>query len=90
LLDETRIHAGLEAETQELETQSFIVKIWPEDATSMVGAAQWRGSITRVPGGERLNVSDASRIPFVIAECLKQTQVRLGIKWRLWLWLFRP
>ena len=78
------------SEWHEPEAQSFIVKIWLEQDTSDANEVRWRGSITRVPGGERQSVSDVTQIVALIADHLHELGVRMGIKWRIWLWLFRP
>jgi hypothetical protein len=75
---------------REAATHSFIVKIWLEETASESGEARWRGSVTNVPDGQRQYVSDLTEIGSLIAKYLKEMGVRLGLRWRLWLWLFRP
>jgi hypothetical protein len=75
---------------REAATHSFIVKIWLEETVSEAGAARWRGSVTHVPDSQRQYVSDLTEIASLIAKYVTEMGVRLGMKWRLWLWLFRP
>jgi hypothetical protein len=79
-----------ESEWNGEEAHSFIVKIWLEHAATNGEGATWRGSVTQVPGGERQNVNDLTEIGALMARHLKQLGVNLGMKWRIWLWLFRP
>jgi hypothetical protein len=71
----------------ESEAQSFIVKLWME--TTNAGTARWHGNITHVPSGQRKNIRDVTEISMLIAQHLRGLGVDLGMKWRLWLWLFR-
>jgi hypothetical protein len=73
----------------ELETHSFIVKIWLEETVAETGAARWRGSITHVGDEVRRYVSDLEEIEEFIAGYLKTLGVRLERKRRLWQWLSR-
>ena len=82
--------ATASSEWREPEAHSFIVKIWLEQAASDGGKVRWRGSITQVPGGERQSVNDLTEIGELIAKHLRVLGVQLGLKWRIWLWLFRP
>lgn len=77
-------------EGPEPETHSFIVKIWLEETASEAGVARWRGSITHVPDGDRQRVSDLTEVGRFIARYLTEMGVRLDMRWRVWLWLFRP
>ena len=72
----------------ESEAQSFIVKIWLESTEMDNRRRKWRGSVTHVPGGERQYVNDVTEISMLIAQQLSTLGVDLGLKWRLWLWLF--
>jgi len=69
----------------ELNTHSFIVKVWLEDATEEVGKVRWRGHVTHVPSGERRYVEDLSEISTLLASYLGSMKVRLGLRWRIWL-----
>jgi hypothetical protein len=73
----------------ELETHSFIVKIWLEETVAEAGAARWRGCITHVGDGVRQYVSGLGEINAFIAGYLKTLGVRVERKGRLWQWLSR-
>ena len=66
----------------ELNTHSFIVKIWLEEANSEAetGRAVWRGHITHVPGGERRYVADLADIPEFMVPYL----TGMGVSFNLW------
>jgi len=81
--------ATANSEWHESEAHSFIVKVWLEPAAPGEEHARWRGNVTHVPGGERKSVRDVTEIGVLIAEHLKSLGVSLGMKWRIWLWLFR-
>ncbi len=81
--------AGTGADSIEPNTHSFIVKIWLEETVEEDGVARWRGHITHVPGGERRYVEDLCDVTAFLASYLESMKVRLGFRWRLWLWLFR-
>jgi hypothetical protein len=89
-LNETRSSGAVSEPLAELQTHSFIVKIWLEEAASESGVARWRGSVTHVPGDERHNVSDLTQIGSFIARYLTEMGVRPSMAWRIWLWLFHP
>jgi len=82
--------ATASGEWREPEAHSFIVKIWLEHRDADAGEVQWRGSVTHVPGGERQSVNDLTEIGELVARHLRELGVQLGMKWRIWLWLFRP
>jgi hypothetical protein len=69
--------------------QSFIVKIWREEAPQGSAGARWRGHVTHVPEGYRVYVKSLQEISFCIAPYLQRMGVRLGIGWRLWKWMLR-
>jgi hypothetical protein len=73
----------------ELETHSFIVKIWLEETVAEAGRARWRGSITHVGDGARQYVSGLGEINAFIAGYLKTLGVRVERKRGLWQWLSR-
>jgi hypothetical protein len=82
--------ATASSEWREPKAHSFIVKIWLEQADTAEEKTRWRGSVTQVPGGERQSVHDLTEIGELIARHLRALGVQLGLKWRIWLWLFRP
>lgn len=69
--------------------QSFIIKLWIEKASEQGGAANWRGYITHVPGGERRYLKDLSEITAFITPHLQGLGVRVGVWWRVRSWLGR-
>jgi len=82
--------APASGEWRETEAHSFIVKIWLEQTDPGEDEVKWRGSVTHVPGGERQSVNDLTEIGELMARHLRALGVQLGMKWRIWLWLFRP
>jgi hypothetical protein len=42
-----------------------------------------------VPDGERRHIRELTEVGAFIAPYLAQMGVRLGAKWKVWLWLFR-
>jgi hypothetical protein len=72
----------------ELETHSFIVRIWLEETVAEAGVARWRGSITHVGEGVRRYVNGLAEISEFIAGYLKTLGVR-DRKKGLWQWLNR-
>ena len=76
----------------ESNAHSFIVKVWLEETAEETGLARWRGHITHVPSGERRCVEDLSEITGFLASYLRHMKVKLGWRWRIWLFegkLFR-
>jgi hypothetical protein len=71
----------------ELSPQSFIIKIWLEEAAEEAGRATWRGHITHVPSGERRYVQDLEKVTAFIAPYLEKMGVKLGRRWSLRKWL---
>ena len=67
----------------ELNTHSFIVKIWLEEPAEGGQQAKWRGHITDVPGGERRYLKDLSEIVAFIVPYLVSMGVRLNTTQRL-------
>jgi hypothetical protein len=67
-------------------TQSFIVKIWVEEASDRAGPARWRGQVTHVPGGERQYAKGFDEISAFIASYLEKMGVDIGIYWRVRRW----
>lgn len=74
--------------SEEWQTHSFIVKIWPEETFEETEEARWRGHITHVPSGERRYLKDLSDIGIFILPYLDSMKVRSGFRWRVWKWLF--
>ncbi len=64
-------------EPAESNTQSFIIKIWLEEADEETGRGLWRGHITHVPSGERRYLQDLDAILLFIKPYLKTMGVKL-------------
>lgn len=79
-----------ETSCEEPQTHSFILKIWLEETEEESGAAMWRGRITHVPSGERRYVKELTEIELFLLPYLESMKVRLGTRWKIWKWLFRP
>jgi hypothetical protein len=73
----------------DMETCSFIIKIWIEQGRSEANQAIWRGHITHVPSGERRYLKDLDEIPTIIMPCLEAMGVKLGLGQRIRRWLKR-
>lgn len=71
----------------ETHIQSFIIKIWVEEADDGRGRARWRGQITHVPSGKRSYLRDLNCIEFFMMPYLKRMGVKFGIGWRIRRWL---
>lgn len=56
------------------ETQVFIVRLWKERRDTEENAAKWRGSVERVPTGERKFVNAVAQIGRVIETYLEQSE----------------
>jgi hypothetical protein len=72
----------------DLDSHSFIVKIWIEHTATDDEKTTWRGHITHVPGAERRYVRKLSEITAFIASYLQAMGVATGIRRRIkkWLW----
>lgn len=66
--------------------QSFIIKIWVEEADEG-GRARWRGHITHVPSGRRSYLRDLNCIEFFMMPYMKRMGVSFGPWWRIRRWL---
>lgn len=67
----------------EIQTQSFIVRLWLEEDATAERAAVWRGHITHVPSGARRYVKSLQEISAFIAPYLKLMGVQLAARgWR--------
>jgi hypothetical protein len=71
----------------ELNTHSFVVKIWLEDTAEEPGEAKWRGHITHVQSGHRRYLETLDGITAFIAPYLESMGVRLGIYQQVKQWL---
>lgn len=80
---------GVGIDPFESNTNSFIVKIWLEEAAEEAGQARWRGHITHVPSGERHYLRNLDDIAFFVGPYLDAMGVRLEMRWRVWRWLKR-
>jgi hypothetical protein len=67
----------------ESKAQSFIVKLWLEEAGGVRGKAVWRGYITHVPGGERRYLRNLSDISDFIGRYMAEAAVKPGLRVRL-------
>ncbi len=68
-------HAESSTDCLELNTHSFIVKIWLEETSEETGRATWRGYITHVPSGERRYFQDLKTASAFIVDYLEQMDV---------------
>lgn len=78
---------GTGMDLYEVNTHSFIVKIWLEETVEEAGRAMWRGHITHVPSGRRRYVKDLDDITTFIAAYLESMGVQFGLSWRMRQWL---
>jgi hypothetical protein len=76
-------------ESLESTSQSFIVKVWVEDAAARGGRGVWHGHITHVPSGKRHYMKNLDEIQDFIAPHLEDLGVNLGLRWRIRRWLKR-
>ncbi len=60
----------------ELDTHSFIVKLWLEETAEENGRATWRGHITHVPSGTRRYLKDLEDIVSFIKPYLEAMGVK--------------
>ena len=67
----------------ESKAQSFIVKLWFEEAGEGRAKAVWRGYITHVPGGERRYLKKLSDISDFIGRYVAESAVKPGLGFRL-------
>jgi hypothetical protein len=71
----------------EVNTHSFIIKIWREEISVETSHAVWRGHITHVPGGERRYLKSLDDIPTFITAYIEEMGVKLTLRWRIKRWL---
>ena len=76
-------------ESLEPDAQSFIVKVWVEDAVEKGGRGVWHGHITHVPSGKRHYLKNLDEIQDFIAPHLEEMGVRLDTSWRVVHWFKR-
>lgn len=76
-------------DSYEVNTHSFVVKVWLEETTEEAGRASWRGHITHVVSGERRYLQSLAEITHFVEGYL----VRMGVapeskrqlpRWRRW------
>jgi len=79
-----------ETDVEELQTHSFILRIWLEKTEEESSAGVWRGHVTHVPSGKRRYVKDLSEVELFLLPYLDSMKVRLGMRWKVWKWFFRP
>ena len=73
----------------ELNTHSFIVKIWLEAPADATQPAAWRGHITHVPSGRRRYLRDLSAIAAFIRPYLDEMGVKRPPRTWIGQWLRR-
>jgi hypothetical protein len=73
-------------ESLESTSQSFIVKVWVEDAVEADGRSVWHGHITHVLSGKRHYVKSLDEIQGFIAPHLEEMGVKLDTCWRIAHW----
>ncbi|HKP51328.1 MAG TPA: hypothetical protein VJ183_01605 [Chloroflexia bacterium] len=73
----------------ETDIQSFIIKVWFEDARKGGGLVTWRGQITHVPSGARKSVQTLDEIAAFILPYLERMGVRIDGRSRYKLWWSR-
>jgi hypothetical protein len=82
-LPETGLRENLMPQDPEgMEPQSFIIKIWVEEAAGEAGHAMWRGHITHVPSNTRRYVQDLNEIFLFLAKHLEPLGIKLEKRWR--------
>jgi hypothetical protein len=86
LLDSDRNGGSLDNDRLETTIQSFIIKIWREEADPR-GTQKWRGHITHVPSDERRYLESLSDILGFMTPYLQAMGVHVGFGRRLMQWL---
>jgi hypothetical protein len=64
-----------------MEPQSFIIKIWVEEAADETGCAMWRGHITHVPSNARRYIQDFNDIYLFLTKHLEQLGIKQEKRW---------
>lgn len=67
---------GTAVDQPNLNFQSFIIKIWPEDETEEDKKGEWRGHITHIPSGERQHVHTLEGISRFIVHHMERMGLR--------------
>jgi len=62
----------------EIDTHSFIVRIWLEETAEEAGRVTWRGHITHVPSGERRYFEELDGMAQFIIPYLRELGVKVG------------
>jgi len=83
------LRMGVIVELSEINTHSFIVKLWLEETNEETGRITWRGHITHVASGDRRYLKNLDEIAEFIAPYLESMGVRMGIRQRVKQWLNR-
>ncbi len=81
---------GPESNPGESNIQSFIVKIWAEDAREVDGGPAWRGQVTHVPGGERRSFQDLEDLGNFIERYLERMGADTPARWWVHLSVRKP
>ena len=76
-------------ELYETSTHPFILKIWLVEVATKARQATWHGSIVHVPSGRRQPLKDLDDVVAFVAPYLEAMGVKLGLCWRVRLWLRR-
>lgn len=69
--------------------ESFVVRVWIEQASADGHQTQWRGHITHIPSGDAQYFKDLAEVPLIMASHLQQMGVKMGFGWRVRQWLVR-
>lgn len=76
-------------DSTEVDTHSFVIKIWREAADDEAGRVIWRGHITHVPDGERRYLKEVTEVVAFIKPYLVVMGVRFGMRAWLMQWWYR-
>jgi len=79
--------SSFEDPDEEIDAQSFIVKVWVEERATRDSRGVWRGRITHVPSYKRRYLNNLGGIEDFIAPYLEAMGVKLDKPWRLGRWL---
>jgi hypothetical protein len=85
------LSSRIQVEMDDLETRihSFVVKVWLEEPADERHCGVWRGHITHVASGRRVNVTNLSSVQSFVSRYLEEMGIRFGIQCRLQCWLDR-
>ena len=81
--------SSFEDPDEDIDAQSFIIKVWVEDRAIQGTKGVWRGRITHVPSYKRRYLNDLGEIEDFIAPYLEAMGVKPNARWRLRRWLRR-